>query len=163
MYRKITLTCLALAWLLPARAADHSLADLSFMLGHWQGDPGEGGFEEIWLPEAEGVMTGFFRWPSVRGHYVLELTTITSIDAEIVLRFKHFNPDITTWEEGQALAYTLTSLAGECVLFSGTDLPDNVPALMEYCRLDPDTLRFRGAGKGQSIQDADFILLFHQR
>ena len=113
MYRKITLTCLALAWLLPARAADHSLADLSFMLGHWQGDPGEGGFEEIWLPEAEGVMTGFFRWPSVRGHYVLELTTITSIDAEIVLRFKHFNPDITTWEEGQALAAHLCVVIGE--------------------------------------------------
>ena len=150
---------LALVFFVPAvHAADYKLSDLEFMVGHWQAE--DSSYEEIWLPSAEGVMTGFFRWPSVRGRYVIELLTITTIDDKVVFRFKHFDPDITAWEKDEALTYLLTNLQQDCATFTGQDLPDNVPAVFEYCRLDMNTFRFRGASRDQSLDDSNFVLVF---
>lgn len=162
LYLRSTVVTLALLLVIPAtQAADYSLSDLDFMVGHWQGDTDE--FEEIWLPPAGNVMTGFFRWPSVQGRYVLELLTIMEENNNVVFRFKHFDPDITAWEKDEALTYLLSSLEQDCVTFTGQDLPDNVPATFEYCRLDTETLRFRGASMDQSLDESDFVLVFKNK
>lgn len=143
-----------------ARAADYTLDDLSFMVGHWKGDEAMGGPEEGWLPPAKGVMVGVFRWPSVGGRYVIELLTITQEDDGIIFRFKHFDPDVTPWEKDRANTYKLAEVIDGCATFAGLDTPDHVPATIQYCRTDAETLVFRGAEKGQALSESDFVLTF---
>ena len=143
-----------------ARAADYSLDDLAFMVGHWKGDEAIGGPEEGWLPPANSVMVGVFRWPSVQGRYVIELLTITQEEDGVIFRFKHFDPDVTPWEKDRANTYKLTEVAGGCATFTGLDNSDRVPATMQYCRTDTETLVFRGAGKDQPIDETDFVVTF---
>ena len=141
-------------------AADYSLDDLSFMVGHWKGDEAMGGPEEGWLPPANGVMVGVFRWPSVGGRYVIELLTIAAEEDGIIFRFKHFDPDVTAWEKDRANTYRLTEVTGDCATFAGLDNSDRVPATMQYCRLGAETLVFRGAAKDQPISETDFVVTF---
>lgn len=160
-----TITALILAALLwaqipTARAADYSLDDLAFMVGHWKGDEAMGGPEEGWLPPAKGVMVGVFRWPSVGGRYVIELLTIAEEEGGIIFRFKHFDPDVTSWEKDRANTYKLAEVVDGCATFAGLDTPENVPATIQYCRTDAETLVFKGAEKDQALSESDFVLTF---
>lgn len=140
---------------------DAELADLDFLIGHWigQGEPAKAP-EELWLPEREGVMAAVFRWPSVGGRYVLELITIAKVNGAIVLRFKHFGPEVEAWEKGEANTYTLVGLANSCAQFrSATERP-GVPKGLEYCRTAERTLRFRAIGDESSFDDASFVIRF---
>jgi tetratricopeptide (TPR) repeat protein len=136
------------------------LEDTRFMVGHWRAAESMGAPEELWLPPRAGVMTGFFRWPSVQGQYVLELLTIAETEQGVLLRFKHFNPDVTAWEKQAANTYVLTAAADDCVVFTGIDTPANVPAVMQYCRPRPDALVFRGADADTPVEKADFVIPF---
>lgn len=41
--------------------AESNLNDLTWMVGHWQGRPGSGLQEELWLPPMGGLMLGLHR------------------------------------------------------------------------------------------------------
>ena len=76
-----------------------TLDELSWLVGHWQG-PGFGGTcEEVWLPASAGSMVGTFKM-SVNGKVQFyELMVITVDSAGPTLKLKHFNSDMTGWEE----------------------------------------------------------------
>jgi len=76
-----------------------TLEDLSWLVGHWQG-PGFGGIcEEVWLPASAGSMVGTFKM-SVNGEVQFyELMVITVDSTGPTLKLKHFNSDMTGWEE----------------------------------------------------------------
>jgi len=76
-----------------------TLDELSWLVGHWQG-PGFGGIcEEVWLPASAGSMVGTFKM-SVNGKVQFyELMVITVDSAGPTLKLKHFNSDMTGWEE----------------------------------------------------------------
>ena len=154
-----TFICL-LAASVGAEDRKFSLDDLSILPGHWRASEAMGGPEELWLPVRAGVMTGFFRWPSVQGHYVLEVLTAMEVDGKVIFRFKHFDPDITPWEKEEANTYELTGAADGCVVLTGIDTSDKVPAVMLYCRVGSDSLVFRGADKITLIAETDFVIEF---
>lgn len=76
-----------------------SIDDVAFLSGHWQGD-GMGGFnEELWGQPLGGSMMGLFRHVSEEEPVFSEIMQIAEEDGTLVLRLKHFNPDLTGWEE----------------------------------------------------------------
>ena len=73
--------------------------DMAWMTGHWMGEALGGTAEEIWSPPRGGAMMGMFRLVKDGRTAFYELMTIVPEDGSLVLRLKHFNADLTGWEE----------------------------------------------------------------
>ena len=79
----------------PAATAD----ELSWLTGRWTGDGLGGTTEESWSAPAGGTMIGTFRLVKDGKPVFYELLTITQAERGLVMRLKHFHPDLTGWEE----------------------------------------------------------------
>ena len=123
-----------------ALADDYSLDDLQFLTGDWRG--GEGFvFEETWSPPRARVMTGMARGSTDDALRVLEYIVIAEEADGIVMRFKHFNADYSTWEdEGEMVTLYLTEVKDKDVTFSA-DPPSLTVSAIRYWMPDSDTLQ----------------------
>lgn len=76
-----------------------TIADFNNLIGHWRGDGLGGVCEETWLPESGGSMLGTFKL--IKGDQVafFEIMNITIDSIGPALRVKHFNADMTGWED----------------------------------------------------------------
>jgi hypothetical protein len=74
-------------------------ADMAWLVGHWRGDGLGGRSEEIWSPAERGVMMGMYRHTKDGNAVFYEFLTLREEAGSLVLRLKHFNPDLTGWEE----------------------------------------------------------------
>jgi hypothetical protein len=96
---------------------------VAWLAGHWVGPALGGEAEEIWSPPKAGSMMGMYRL--VRGDKVIfyELLTLAQEGGSLVLRLKHFNPDLTGWEEKQkTVDFRLVGLGEGVVQFEGMSL-----------------------------------------
>lgn len=84
------------AWAQEARA---TLADFTWLAGHWTGPAMGGTSEEVWTGPDGGSMQGMYRLVKDGKVVFYELLTLTEKNGSVVLRLKHFNPDLTGWEE----------------------------------------------------------------
>jgi hypothetical protein len=76
-----------------------TIADMAWMAGHWVGE-GLGGYaEEIWSPPRGGVMMGVFRVYKGDKPFFYEIMILSEHEGSLILKIKHFNPDVTGWEE----------------------------------------------------------------
>ncbi len=138
---------LVLAEALPVHAAGApppvpaTLADVSFMAGHWVG--GEGGdlSEEVWsAPEGDSMM-GMWRYVA-KGHAgIFEFLTLTTEGSNVLLRIRHFDPKLVGREDRErALALPLVAKrAGEAV-FEGAEYGGTGSVRLTYRRGEGDTL-----------------------
>ncbi len=116
----VAMFCLAV---LPgcASAEDTPVATLevmAFLEGHWRGGD-EFIFEETWSTPEGGVMTGMARGASDGQTRVLEYVVVAQEENSLVMRFKHFNPDYSTWEEdGKFVSLPMTEWRENDVTFS---------------------------------------------
>ena len=147
---------LTLALATPAVAQSVRLDDLAFMVGHWRGE-GARAPEEQWYPPRDGVMPGFFRWPT-GGRHVLELLAFEETATGVTFRFRHFDPDITPWETEESNTYDVTRVADDCLYMERTSAADAAPAGIRYCRVDEETLVFTGRGRDEAWDEAGFVL-----
>jgi hypothetical protein len=77
-----------------------TIADVAFLVGHWTGDGLGGRFEEVWTAPKQGVMVGLYRGLKMDGMPVFnELLVLREEQGSLMVRLKHFNPDMTGWEE----------------------------------------------------------------
>ena len=77
-----------------------AIADVAFLVGHWAGEGLGGVFEEVWTAPKQGVMVGMYRGLKADGAPVFnELLVIREEQGSLMVRLKHFNPDMTGWEE----------------------------------------------------------------
>ena len=77
-----------------------TLADMAFLVGHWTGDGLGGTFEEIWTAPRHGVMVGLYRGLKADGAPVFnELLLLREEQGSLMVRLKHFDPDLIGWEE----------------------------------------------------------------
>jgi hypothetical protein len=77
-----------------------TIADAAFLVGHWTGKGLGGTFEEVWTAPQQGAMVGMYRGLKADGSpSFYELLTIRETAGSIEVRLKHFNPDMTGWEE----------------------------------------------------------------
>lgn len=78
---------------------DARIEDVAWIEGHWRGSAFGGTSEEIWSPPMAGSMMGVYRSiedGAVRFYEILQLVPDGN---SLTLRLKHFDADLTGWEE----------------------------------------------------------------
>lgn len=103
-----------------APAPSAAVEDMAWMTGHWVGEALGGTAEEIWSPPRGGAMMGMFRLVKDGRTAFYELMTIVPEDGSLVLRLKHFNADLTGWEEKEkTVDFPLVAVANGTFHFEG--------------------------------------------
>ena len=121
--------------------AGKSIADLKFLTGAWRGQDADDIFEEHWMHEIEGNMTGMFRWIKSGDVFVYEIMALIKRDENIHLLLRHFNKDFVGWEEKEkSLVFLLTELDDSKAVFINPEKPDS--GWLSYDLVDENTLRF---------------------
>lgn len=119
----------------------YTLDDAAFLEGHWRGGSESFVFEEIWSPAEGGVMTGMARGVAGGTLRVLEYIIIAEEKDGLVMRFKHYNADFSTWEgEETPLTLSLEKVDGFDATFTA-DPPSHTVKSIRYWMRDEDTLQ----------------------
>jgi hypothetical protein len=122
------------------------LASVAWLTGSWRGEGLGGSIEEHWTPSAGGTMMGAFRLVVEGEVQVIEYLMISQEENRVVMRFKHFRTDYTTWETDRPLALTLHSASAREAIFH-SDWPDqHSPRRITYRRPEDDVLLVEVAG-----------------
>jgi len=116
-----------------------SLDDLAFLEGHWRGGE-DFVFEETWNGAEGGVMTGMARGVSSGELKVLEYIVVSAEEDAVVMRFKHFRRDFSTWEDGGPIVLTLSDAKENDVTFSA-DPPSETVKSIRYFMTGENTLQ----------------------
>lgn len=97
------------------------IADAAFLVGHWIGEGLGGCAEEVMAPAAGGQIMGMFRIMKPEGGLSFyEFYQIAEHEGSLVLRIKHFNPDLTGWEEkNERVEFPLVAIEGTTAYFAG--------------------------------------------
>lgn len=77
-----------------------TIEDIAWLAGHWKGSALGGVSEEIWSPPLANSMMGSYRL--IKNDTLIifyEIVTITEDGQSLTLKLKHFNRDLTGWEE----------------------------------------------------------------
>lgn len=82
-----------------APPASATLADAAWLAGQWVGSAFGGTVEEVWTQPASGSMMGSYRLLKDGKVVFMELLTLTERDGTLALRLKHFNANLTGWEQ----------------------------------------------------------------
>lgn len=104
----------------PTNMPDANIDDVAWLSGNWVAEAFGGLAEDIWSDPAGGSMVGLFR--SVSGGEVnfYEIFTISEIEESLILRLKHFNADLTGWEEKNVTQdFQLVEISDQGVWFEG--------------------------------------------
>jgi hypothetical protein len=110
----LALTC-------PAFAAE--LSGLSWMAGAWHGTLGGGTMEEVWSRPDGPSMTGTFRLVEKGAVQFYEFMAIDRAADGLVLRIRHFDGDLTAWEDKRgALPFRLVASGKRRAVFENRTL-----------------------------------------
>lgn len=108
-----------------AEPAKATLADMDWLVRQWVGD-GIGGAPamESWLPPTGQTMVGTFVQETDEGGIMFtEHLYLMEEEGSLVLRLKHFNADLTGWEERDGmLTFRLVAMEPCAAYFSGLTL-----------------------------------------
>jgi hypothetical protein len=98
------------------------IADLGWLEGSWEGE-GIGGAPavEVYSRAADGKIVGHFRQLTAGGKVMFyELITIEEAGGSLSYNVKHFNADLTGWEEkGEVRRFPLSAVRPDRWEFSG--------------------------------------------
>ena len=109
-----------------------TLSDIAWLTGHWRGPALGGMSEEVWSdPEANSMM-GMYRLMKDGQVVFYEIMSIQPDGGSLVLALKHFNADLTGWEEKvEVRRFRLLKLTPTAAYFEG----------MTFRQFGPDTVR----------------------
>ena len=95
-----------------------SLEDVSWIAGHWQGEAFGGITEEVWTPPLGDSMMGSFKMVDEEKVQFYELMVIREVDGTLLFQLKHFNGDMTGWEEkAETVDFALVKVESNKVYF----------------------------------------------
>jgi hypothetical protein len=107
------------------------IADIGWLQGHWIGKALGGDTEEMWMPPQHGVMVGMYRLIKDGKPVFYELLTFSEEGGSLVLNLKHFEPNLTSWEEkAESRKFALVATAPGVLYFEG----------MTFIRKDNDNI-----------------------
>jgi uncharacterized protein DUF6265 len=111
-----------------------TIADMAWLAGHWTGPALGGTSEEMWTPPSAGAMMGMYRLIKDGRPVFYELLTLVEEGGSLVLRLKHFNADLSGWEEkDRSLAFPLLAKEAGALHFDGMSFqPQGKDALTVY-------------------------------
>lgn len=99
-----------------------TLGDLSFITGLWRAEFGGGLGEEHWSTAAGDSMVGTFRFVKDDSAHFYEFMLIEETPKGLVLRLKHFNPELIGWEDkAQVHNYPLIEFHKGLAVFEKVD------------------------------------------
>jgi len=97
-----------------------TVTDFAWLEGHWQAEALGGTATEIWSPPAAGSMVGMFRLIEDGQPGFYEIFTLTEEGPTVLLRLKHFHPDLKGWEEkDETVDFPLVALEEGQAFFDG--------------------------------------------
>lgn len=109
--------------------ADEAIQQAAWLAGHWRGEGLGGVNETLWSPPMGGTMMGVFRHLKDGRVVFYEMLTLAPLGDTLVLTLKHFDPDMTGWEERTgSVRFPLLRSEPDALHFRG----------MTYRRLGPD-------------------------
>jgi hypothetical protein len=116
------LPCAALAQDAPSAGPAATIGQMDWLAGRWEG-PGIEGLHavESWLPAFGTTMVGTFVQADPQGGIMFsEHMYLVEEGGTLILKLKHFNPDLTGWEDaGEMLRFTLEALEPCHARFNG--------------------------------------------
>ena len=116
----------------PENMPDATINDMAWIAGHFQGEFMGGTFEEVWAPPFGGAMMGMFKVFRDGDVVFYELLTIVEESNSLNLKLRHFNADLTGWEEkDEFLSFPLVELTQDAAFFDG----------ITFRKLDPNTIQ----------------------
>ncbi len=106
-----------------SQPATATIDDIAWLAGSYRGEGLGGVVEEIWSEPAAGMMVGLFRATKNDSLMFTELMYISEEDSSLVLRLKHFNPDLTGWEEKDEVEeFRLVKMTDNAAYFDGSTI-----------------------------------------
>ena len=99
---------------------DATLADISWIEGHWRGRAFGGIVEDLWSPPLGNSMMCAFKLVVDDKVKFYELLTISEENETLMLRLKHFHGDLKGWEEkDETVDFPLVKVTDNKVFFDG--------------------------------------------
>ena len=96
------------------------IGDMAWLAGSWSGEGLGGISEEMWSAPAGGAMVGTYRLIKGGKPVFYEMCWLLETEGTLVLRLKHFNPDLTGWEEkDKTVDFRFVKKDGKRAYFSG--------------------------------------------
>lgn len=97
-----------------------TLEDIKWIEGHWRGEAFGGITEEIWSPPLGGSMMCAFKLVVDGKVQFYEICVISEENNTIILRLKHFHPDLKGWEkQDETRNFRLVKVTDNAVYFEG--------------------------------------------
>jgi hypothetical protein len=102
------------------RSPRATVGDMAWFAGTWTGTGLGGVTEEVWSAPADGAMMGMFRLVKDGKVAFYEFLTLVEEEGSLVLKLKHFNPDLTGWEEkADSVKFRLLQISPAMIQFGG--------------------------------------------
>jgi len=102
---------------------EHSTIDINqfnWLAAHWIGTGLGGQCDELWLPAVDNTMQGVFRFHINNKIIFTEYMVLEKLDDNFYLKIKHFNKDLSTWEEkNEWTIFPFIKLDKETAYFNG--------------------------------------------
>lgn len=86
----------------PSEPISAGIDEFAWLTGRWAGNHGTDEIEEQWSGAAGGGMIGMFRAIADGRPRFYELIALDAAGEGVVCRFRHFNRDLSGWEEKDA-------------------------------------------------------------
>jgi hypothetical protein len=113
-----------------------TLEAMKWLVGQWKGTGLGGVSEEIWSEPAGGVMMGMYRLVVNGKPSFYEFIHLAEENGSLVMKLKHFNADLTAWEEKERfVTFRLVKLGANEAYFSGLTFRRSVDRLQVFLAL----------------------------
>lgn len=101
-------------------AGKGNVEELAWLEGFWTGTGFGGECEEVWMPAVDGSMIGTFRFWSEGKLVFSEFMHLIQDGETFSLKLKHFNADLSPWEEKEEwTTFRLVEVGENTVYFQG--------------------------------------------
>jgi hypothetical protein len=116
-----------------------TLADMRWLTGQWQGQAFGGKTEELWTEPAGPNMAGLYRLVKGEKTIFYEIMAVTEVAGSLVFRLKHFNEDLTGWEEkNEVRSFPLVAKKDGAMHFEGMSFHPDGDELTVYLAVEHD-------------------------
>lgn len=116
-----------------------TIEQMAWLAGHWRGSGLGGECEEMWTPPVNGTMLGSFRFMKDGEPIFYELLTLSEKEGSLTFRLKHFNPDLTGWEEkADFVEFEFVADRDGVMHFDGMSFHRDGDSLMVYLAIGND-------------------------
>jgi hypothetical protein len=126
-----------------------TIKDMAWLAGHWKGSALGGTVEEIWSPAEAGGMIGMYRLLRDGKPIFYEILTIFEDMGSLLLKLKHFHPDLKGWEEkNETEDFPLVAFRDGVIHFDGMAFHPKGDELVVYLAIDE---------KDGAVREARFV------